>query len=99
MFDSLDFETKEGQKTEKDLTLFALTTCSFCKRAKEFLDSNGFKYRYVNMDKVDPDAKKKFKLEFTETYNKRLTYPTLLIDEKEMLTGFIRIAWEKELLQ
>ncbi len=98
MFDSLNYETVEGKNTEKKLTLFALTTCSFCKKAKAFLEENGFQYRYINMDKIDPDEKREFKEEFAGKFNKRLTYPTLLIDDEELLTGFIRIAWEKELM-
>ncbi len=99
MFDSLNFETVEGRNTDRDLVLFALTTCSFCKKAKAFLEENSFQYRFVYMDKIDPEAKKAFKTEFAERFNKRLSYPTLLIDNKELLTGFIRIAWEKELME
>ena len=98
MFDMLKYETVEGTNTEKKLTLYALTTCSFCKKAKAFLEENDIQYRFINMDKINPDEKKVFKTEFAEKFNKRLTYPTLLIDDKELLTGFIRIAWEKELL-
>ncbi len=98
MFDYIEFETREGEKNEKEITLLGLTTCSFCRKGKDFLDQQGFSYRYLFLDKLDPDVKKQMKAEFTDTFNKRLSYPTLIIDGKEILTGFIRIAWEKELL-
>ena len=99
MFESVVFKKKKGKVNEKKLTLFALTTCSFCKKARAFLDQHGFSYDYLYMDKLDPDVKKKLKIQFAEKFDKRLTYPTLMIDDTELLTGFIRIAWEKELLE
>ena len=98
MFDSVDFIKIEGTRKDHQLIFMGLTTCSFCKKGKQFLDDNDFSYNYLYLDKIDPDAKKKLKIEFAEHFDKRLSYPTLIIDEKEILTGFIRIAWEQELL-
>ena len=98
MLNTIDFEIKEGSRSDRKLNLLALTTCGFCKKAKAFLDENDFRYEFTYMDKIDPLAKKEFKAAFSERYGKRLTYPTLMIDDNEILTGFIRIAWEKELL-
>ncbi|MBF9015498.1 MULTISPECIES: glutaredoxin [unclassified Oceanispirochaeta] len=99
MFDNVDFSKSEGSRTDHKLTLLGLTTCSFCKKGKQFLDDNDFSYDYLFLDKIDTELKKKMKIEFTEKYDKRLSYPTLIIDDKEILTGFIRIAWEKELME
>ncbi|MDC7233417.1 MAG: glutaredoxin family protein [Spirochaetales bacterium] len=98
MFDQITFNKAEGGRTDKKITLLGLTTCSFCKKGKQFLDDNGFSYDYLFLDKIDPEVKKKMKEEFSEKFNKRLSYPTLIIDNEEILTGFIRIAWEQELL-
>ncbi len=98
MFDYIDFDKQEGERQEKKLILLGLTTCGFCKRAKEFLDGHGFRYDYLFMDKIDPELKKKMKSEFSDHYGKRLSYPTLILENDELLTGFIRPAWEQELL-
>lgn len=98
MFEQIDFETVKGNSSKKKLVLLALSTCSFCKKARTFLDEHQIQYEYLYMDKIDSDLKKYMKTEFTEKFAKRLSYPTLLIDDSEVLTGFIRIAWEKELL-
>ena len=98
MFDKIEFNKSEGSKSDHKLTLLGLTTCSFCKKGKQFLDDNDFSYDYLFLDKIDPELKKTMKIEFTEKFKKRLSYPTLIIDDEEILTGFIRIAWEKELL-
>lgn len=99
MFDNLEFDKSEGSRSDHKLTLLGLTTCSFCKKGKQFLDDHDLNYEYLFLDKIDPELKKKMKIEFTEKFDKRLSYPTLIIDNEEILTGFIRIAWEKELLE
>jgi len=98
MFDYIDFKKKEGSRSEHKLILLGLSTCSFCNKGKQFLDDHDLSYSYLYLDKIEPELKKKMKTEFTEKYAKRLSYPTLIIDDDEILTGFIRIAWEKELL-
>lgn len=98
MFEHIDFEAVEGKSSDKKIILFALTTCGFCKKARTFLEEHNINYSYLYMDKIDNEVKLKMKTEFAERFNKRLTYPTLLIDDNEILSGFIRIAWEKELL-
>lgn len=98
MFDYIDFEKEEGSRSVQKLILLGLSTCSFCKKGKQFLDDHGFSYSYLYLDKIDPELKKKMKDEFSEKYTKRLSYPTLIINDGDILTGFIRIAWEKELL-
>jgi glutaredoxin len=98
MFDYINFETQEGENRERKITLLGLTTCSFCKRAKSFLDENKLGYDYLFLDKIDPEMKKRMKNEFSERYGKRLSYPTLIMENGELLTGFIRPAWEQELL-
>lgn len=98
MFDHIEFEAVAGDSSDKKVILFALTTCGFCKKARTFLEEHNINYSYLYMDKIDNEVKIKMKSEFAEKFNKRLTYPTLLIDDSEILSGFIRIAWEKELL-
>ncbi|MDA3957384.1 glutaredoxin [Oceanispirochaeta sp.] len=99
MFDNIEFNSIPGNRDKHRLRFMGLTTCGFCRKAKQFLDDNDFSYEYLYLDKIDPDEKKKLKIEFSEHFDKRLSYPTLIIDDKEILTGFIRIAWEQELLE
>lgn len=98
MFEDIEFHRSQGEKGRQKLILLGLTTCSFCKKGKKFLDDHDLCYDYLYLDKIDPEVKKQLKIEFAAKYDKRLSYPTLIIDDREILTGFIRIAWEKELL-
>jgi len=99
VFENVEFSKSSGKRNDHALRLMGLTTCSFCRKAKEFLDENEFSYEYLFLDKIDPDVKKVLKQEFAEKFDKRMSYPTLIIDDKDILTGFIRVAWEQELLE
>jgi len=94
MFDFIPFTHHEGDKNYKKLTLFSLTTCGFCKRAKAYLDSEGWEYDIFFADELDTDNKKKLKEEFKEQFGATMHFPSLIIDEKEFLVGFIRPDWE-----
>lgn len=99
MFDNYTFEEVQGENGDKDLILFSLSTCGFCRRAKAFLDSKGLKYRYIQADELALDDKTTLKSEFKENFNDTLHFPTLLIDSKEFLVGFVKPHWEMSLLE
>ncbi len=95
MFDYVDFQQKEGSRKVGSLKLFALSTCGFCKKAMSFLEENGIAYDYVYVDSVDPDIKTRIKDEFNQKFDKKMLFPSLVIDEKDFLVGFIRYHWQK----
>ena len=41
----LPFIVKEGTRKDHDITVYALSTCGFCKKAMAFLEDKGFAYR------------------------------------------------------
>ena len=51
-------EIVEGEKGDHDLLLFALSTCGWCRKARNFLDGNSLAYRYVYVDLLEGDAQK-----------------------------------------
>ena len=40
-FADLPFERKIGQKSDRNIVVYALSTCGFCKKAMSFLDEEG----------------------------------------------------------
>lgn len=72
--------------TEKRITLYALTTCSHCKRTKELLDDCGAEYDCVFVDKLQGEERKEM-IEAIKKVNPKLSFPTLLLDE-ETVIGF-----------
>ena len=95
MFDYIDFQHKDGSNKEKQLRLFALSTCGFCKKAMSFLEENNTAYDFVYVDSIDPELKSRIKDDFYNKFGKKMLFPSLVIDDDEFLVGFIRFHWQK----
>lgn len=80
-------EDVEGEKREHDLVLFALSTCGWCRKARDFLDTNDIAYRYVYLDLLEGDEQKSV-LDEASKWNPKRTFPTLVIDDSDKIVGF-----------
>lgn len=98
MFDFLEYQSSPGTDSPREITVYALTTCGFCKRAFSFLDANNIAFKYVYMDKIDFDVKEKVKSLLKERFNEHISFPYAVIDEKETLVGFVEAHWKKMIL-
>lgn len=98
MFDFIEYQSSPGTERPREITVYALSTCGFCKRALAFLDANNIAYRYVYMDKLDFDVKEKIKAALRERFNEHVSFPYAVIDERETLVGFIEPDWRKKAL-
>lgn len=97
MFERFGLTHVDGPSADRKLVLLALSTCGFCKRAIRFLNDNGFSYSYIYVDKMEPEVKEQLKEEFRGSFTERLLYPALIINETEVLTGFIEADWKNSL--
>jgi len=76
----------DGQK-KGDIMLYAISTCAWCKKTKKFLKSLGVEYRYIDVDLLDPDEKKKIDNEVMK-WNPQRNYPMMVIDKKKCIVGY-----------
>lgn len=90
-------EQVEGERSERGLVLFAISTCPHCRNARDFLEENGFAYRYVYLDLLEGDRQREV-LGEAERYNPRRSFPTLVIDDDQVLVGFSEPEWKGKLL-
>jgi len=97
MFDSHEWNQVEGKGEIEDLTLLALSTCGFCKRAKQYLMDRGLAFRYLELDTIPPEEKADLKREFKTRFDRRPSFPSLVISEERFLIGFIKESWDEEL--
>jgi len=79
--------TKVEGKHIKALTLFALSTCIWCKKVRQLLEDLGVAYEFIYIDLLD-DAKQAEALKTLETFNPNESFPTLVIDNKDCVVGF-----------
>ena len=97
MFEHIKLIHVDGKNSGHKLILFGLTTCGYCKRALSYLNDEGFEYDYIFLDEIPFDDKQKAKDEFKTHFGKRMTFPTLIIDQEEFLIGFIQPSWDMKL--
>ena len=97
MREDLDFKFEDGKNSVHDVTVYALSTCGFCKRALKFLRDNSIAFRYIYVDHLDPGVKSQLKADLMEKYNRRVIYPFLIIDAdteaEKVFTGFVNDVW------
>jgi len=77
---------KKGNK-RGDITLYALSTCGWCKKAKGLLDELSLDYHYVDVDLL-ADADRQEAVETIRRWNPRCSFPTLVIDNNHCIIGF-----------
>ena len=73
---------------DRDIKLYALTTCIHCRDTKDFLDKCGVDYDCVHVDKLEGDERRRMIEEIKKT-NPGCAFPMLLIGSK-VIIGFKR---------
>ena len=82
----MKYEHVEGENKGK-ITLFALSTCVWCKRTKQLLSDLGVEYDYVFVDHLAGEEKDET-IKIVEKWNPRCSFPTLVINDDKCIVGF-----------
>jgi glutaredoxin-like protein NrdH len=83
----MQFSKVSGKKNNHKVTVYALSTCVWCKMTKQFLSDNGVEYEFVDVDLLDDEEKSKAHTAITSKGG-ILSYPTIIVDDKTLITGF-----------
>ncbi len=93
----IKFTDVDGQKDKGQITMYALSTCGFCRLAMDFLKTNSIKFRYVYIDELDYSIRVDVKTGLEWTYKTKIGYPFLVLPNDEFLVGFVKMIWEEKL--
>lgn len=93
MLDTLKYTDVAGASSSHEITVYALSTCGFCKRALAFLNGKGIAYRYVYMDQVPLETKNAAKKTLKERFKEDVAFPFAVVDGDKHLVGFIEPDW------
>ncbi len=94
MIEKLEFTEQPGSKGDHDLTVYALSTCGFCKKAINFLSEHDIAFRYIYLDKINPMVKRTVKSELKQQYESLPVFPILVIDNERAVSGFSEKKWK-----
>jgi glutaredoxin-like protein NrdH len=97
MLEELKYTEVPGARSAHKITVYALSTCGFCKRAMAYLDGKDVAYRYIYMDQVPIETKNATKKVLKELFKADVAFPFAVIDEEKPLVGFIEPDWAKTL--
>ncbi len=77
----------EGGKSDHGVFMFALSTCSWCKRTKDFLGENDVAFEYIDVDKCTLEEKREVGRLLKER-DVPLSFPVTIVDDVVVITGF-----------
>ncbi|MDP2217369.1 MAG: glutaredoxin family protein [Methanolobus sp.] len=66
----------ESETHTKKVTIYALTTCPWCKKARKFFMEKNAQVEYIEYDKADEETRKSIKEECS-SYMEELAFPVI----------------------
>lgn len=82
----MEFKHIAGQNKGK-VTLYALSTCIWCKKTKKLLNDLGVDFSYIDVDLLDAEDETKVVQEITK-WNPKCSFPTLVINDEKCILGY-----------
>ncbi len=83
----MKFSKVSGKRSQRKVVLYALSTCAWCKMTKQFLKDNDVEFEYVNVDLCEEEDKQKIR-QHIQSKGGPLSYPTVIVDDEVLITGF-----------
>jgi glutaredoxin-like protein NrdH len=82
----VQFQRVEGADKGR-IVLYTLSTCMWCRMAKNLLHDMGVGYEYVDMDRIPAEEKDALKKELLK-WNPAGSYPTIVINDAQAIKGY-----------
>jgi len=76
-----------GQNNKHKVFMYALSTCAWCKLTKRFLKDSQIEYEYVDVDLCSEKDRERVRKDIVDRGGEAI-YPTIIIDDKILITGF-----------
>ncbi len=83
----MQFSKIPGKRKEHKVILFTLSTCAWCKLVKQFLRENEVEYDYIDIDLSEENEKEEIR-QVIRNRGGSVSFPTTIIDNKILITGF-----------
>jgi glutaredoxin len=83
----MKIEKVPGKNKQNKVLLYALSTCAWCKMTKQFLKDNDIEFEYIDVDHSAGEDLARIKKDILSKGGS-LSYPTIIINDKDLVTGF-----------
>ncbi len=74
-------------KRKKQVKLYALSTCIWCKRTKKLLGELGINYECIDVDLLPKDEEREAR-NYIDDLGTEGGFPVMIIDNKEVISGY-----------
>ena len=95
--DQVAYTEISGTRQDHEVLVYALSTCAFCKRAIDYLESQDVSFKYVHLDKIDIELKRAVKRELAQRFDNIVVFPILVVDDQRAYSGFTENIWARAL--
>ncbi|OGB89173.1 NrdH-redoxin [candidate division WOR-1 bacterium RIFCSPHIGHO2_01_FULL_53_15] len=75
-------------KNKGEILIYALSTCGWCRKAKNILKQLGIAYDYIDVDLLSDEKSTKIENEEVKKWNPACTYPTIVINNQRSINKF-----------
>jgi glutaredoxin-like protein NrdH len=79
--------TQVNGEDKGKVTLFALSTCGWCKKTRMLLEDLQISYSYIYVDLLEGKEREET-IEQLKKWNPQLSFPTLVVNDEECIVGF-----------
>lgn len=81
-------KTQKVSGTNKGkIMVYTLSTCVWCKKLKQLLNSLNVAYEYIDVDLLERKEQEQIRKE-QEKWNPQCSYPTLVFNDSRCIVGF-----------
>lgn len=87
----------QGRNNKHKVRMYALSTCIWCKRTKQFLKDNDVEYEYVDVDLASREDAENIRQEIREKGG-IMSFPVTIVDDEKIINGY-RVEDIKEALE
>lgn len=84
------------EPAKRKVHVYALSTCVWCRKTKRLLDEMGVEYGKTDVDLLEGEEKNRA-IEEMEKWNPAGSFPTTVIDDEVVITGFDEPRLREEL--
>jgi glutaredoxin len=77
----------EGKRRDHHVLMYTISTCGWCKKTKQLMKDKNVEHEYIDVDKVDREERDRIHKDI-QRRGGRLSFPTIIIDDTILITGF-----------
>lgn len=78
---------KVSGKNKGHIMLYALSTCIWCKKTKNFLSNLHLEYEYIDVDLLNKQEQERVEEEINK-WNPACSFPTIVINNRDCVLGY-----------